>query len=222
VGRYCVYLLAAGGKIAYAGSSGRVEERLRRHFRSYSSAAVRGLRPNAAYVLACTGSRSLAHAWEAWLHKAHQPPYAARAPAERPRKPPHPPPGWYTPRAAVYEPSLPPPGRYRPANPPPELRSRAETWDGVRDGGLGAQEASAESARGFYLGGFAYTDRLCPAAWAYDLQVQTCRYFLTGVVRPVSLYLWGMCGGRGGLRGGEVVTVHHAQWHLPRSWIETR
>jgi hypothetical protein len=137
-------------------------------------------------------------------------------------------PGWYTPRAAVYEPArptLPPPcGHERPANPPPKLKPRAKTWDGVRDGGLGAQEASAESARGFYLGGFACTDRLCPAAWAYDLQVQTCRYFLTGVVRPVSLYLWGStyvwwprrtAGG-----GGEVVTVHHAQWHLPRSWIE--
>jgi len=54
VGRYWVYLLAAGGGIAYAGSSGRVEERLRRHFRGYSSAAVRGLRTDAAYALACT------------------------------------------------------------------------------------------------------------------------------------------------------------------------
>jgi predicted GIY-YIG superfamily endonuclease len=84
VGRYYVYLLAAGGRIAYAGSSGRVEYRLRRHFRGYSSAATRGLRPGAAYVLACTRSRSLAPAWEAWLHKAHRPPYAAK----RPRKPP--------------------------------------------------------------------------------------------------------------------------------------
>jgi predicted GIY-YIG superfamily endonuclease len=203
---FCVYLLAAGGGFAYAGSSGRVEYRLRRHFRGYSSAAGRGLRPDAAYVLACTRSRSLALAWEAWLHKAYRPTYAARAPAERPRKPPHPPPGWYTPRAAVYEPArptLPPPGRYRPPHPPPKLKPRAKTWDEVRGGGPGAQEASAESARGFYLGGFAYTDRLCPAAWAYDLQVQTCRYFLTGAIRPVSLYLWGpMCGGRGGLRGG--------------------
>jgi predicted GIY-YIG superfamily endonuclease len=90
VGRYCVYLLAAGGGIAYAGSSGRIEERLRRHFRGYSSAAARGFRPGAAYVLACTRSRSLALAWEAWLHKAYQPPYAAK----RPRKPP----GWYIPR----------------------------------------------------------------------------------------------------------------------------
>jgi predicted GIY-YIG superfamily endonuclease len=88
VGWYCVYLLAAGGGIAYAGFSGRVEERLRRHFRGYSSAAVRGLRPGAAYVLACTRSRSLALAWEAWLHKAYRPPHAARAPAKRPRKPP--------------------------------------------------------------------------------------------------------------------------------------
>jgi predicted GIY-YIG superfamily endonuclease len=63
VGRHCVYLLVAGGRIAYAGSSGRIEERLRRHFRG--SAAGRGLRPDAAYVLACTMSRSLALAWEA-------------------------------------------------------------------------------------------------------------------------------------------------------------
>ena len=195
---FCVYLLAAGGWIAYAGSSGRMEERLRRHFRGYSSTAVRGLRPDAAYVSACTRSRSLVLAWEAWLHKAHRPPHAARAPAERPRKPPHPPPGWYVPHNAVYEPSLPPPcGHEHPAIPPPELRPRAKTWDVVRDGGPGAQEASAESARGFYLGGFACTDRLCPAAWAYDLQVQTCRYFLTGVIRPVSLYLWGSTYVRG-------------------------
>jgi len=98
VGRYCVYLLAAGGGFAYAGSSGRIEERLRRHFRGYSSAAGRGLRPDAAYVLACTRSRSLALAWEAWLHKAYRPPYAAKTPAKRPRNPP---PGWYAPRASV-------------------------------------------------------------------------------------------------------------------------
>ena len=77
---FCVYLLAAGGGFAYAGSSGRVEERLRRHFRSYSSAVNRGLRPDAAYVLACTRSRSLALAREAWLHKAYRPPYAAGPP----------------------------------------------------------------------------------------------------------------------------------------------
>ncbi len=57
---FCIYLLAAGGRIAYAGTSGRIEERLLRHFRGYSSAAARGLRPDAAYVLACTRSRSLA------------------------------------------------------------------------------------------------------------------------------------------------------------------
>jgi predicted GIY-YIG superfamily endonuclease len=84
VGRrvFCVYLLAAGGGIAYASSSGRVEERLRRRSRGYSSAAARGLRPGAAYVLACTRSRSLAPAREAWLHKAYQPPYAAKTPAK--------------------------------------------------------------------------------------------------------------------------------------------
>ena len=143
---YCVYLLAAGGRIAYAGSSGRVEERLRRHFRGYSSAAGRGLRPDAAYVLACTRSKSLALAWEAWLHKAYRPPYAAKTPAKRPRKPPHPPPGWYTPRAAVYEPAcptLPPPSgkkeHERPTS-PPEVRPRARTWDGVRDGGPNSAE----------------------------------------------------------------------------------
>jgi hypothetical protein len=105
VGRYCVYLPAAGGKIAYAGSSGRVEYRQRRHLWGYSSATARGLWPGAAYVLACTRSRSLAHAWEAWLHKAYRPPYAAKTPAKRPRKPP----GWYIPHNAVYEPALPPP-----------------------------------------------------------------------------------------------------------------
>jgi GIY-YIG catalytic domain. len=203
VGRrvFCVYLLAAGGGIAYAGSSRRVEERMRRHFKGYSSTAVKGLRPDAAYVLVCTRSRTLAFTWEAWLHKAYRPPYAAKTPAKRPRKPPHPPPGWYTPQAAVYgpaRPTLPPPGgEGYTRRPPPKLRSRAKTWDGGRDGDPGAQEASAESARGFYLGGFAYTDRHCPAAWAYDLQVQTCRYFLTEVIRPVSLYLWGSTYVRG-------------------------
>jgi hypothetical protein len=116
-------------------------------------------------------------------------------------------PGWYIPRAAVYEPArptLPPPCGEEHARPPPKLKPRAKTWDGVRDGGPGVQEVSAESARGFYLGGFACTDRHCPAAWAYDLQVQTCRYFLTGVIRPVSLYLSGSTYVRGcdGLRGG--------------------
>jgi len=140
---FCVYLLAAGGGFAYAGSSGRVEYRLRRHFRGYSSAAVRGLRPDAAYVLACTRSRSPVLAWEAWLHKAYRPPYAARAPAKRPRNPPHPPPGWYVPRNAVYEPARPPScGHERPANPPPKLKPRAETWDGVRDGGPNSQKTS--------------------------------------------------------------------------------
>jgi predicted GIY-YIG superfamily endonuclease len=86
---YCVYLLAAGGRTAYAGFSGRMEEVVQT-LQELSSAAGRGLRPDAVYVLACTRSRSLALAWEAWLHKAYRPPYAARAPAKRPRKPPHP------------------------------------------------------------------------------------------------------------------------------------
>ncbi len=197
MGRYCVYLLAAGGRIAYAGSSGRVEERLRRHFRGYSSAAVRGLRPDTAYVSACTRSRSLALAWEAWLHKAYRPPYAARTPAEKPRKPPHPPPGWYIPQAAVYEPARPPPGAY--ARPPPELKPRAKTWDGVRDGVPNSQRTTVVRIR---LG---------------DLDLSGCR--------PVSLYLWGSTYVRGPwrtARGGDVVAVHHTQRHLPRSWIETR
>ncbi len=198
---YCVYLLAAGGRIAYAGSSGRVEERLRRHFKGYSSTAGRGLRPDTAYVLACTRSRSLAFAWEAWLHKAYRPPYAARAPAKRPRKPPHPPPGWYIPHAAVYKPSLPPPpcGHERPANPPPELRTRARTWDGVRDGGPNSRARKARPgalSKRLRIHRHSSVSKLCPAAWAYDLQVKTCRYFLTGVIRPVSLYLWGStCAG---------------------------
>jgi predicted GIY-YIG superfamily endonuclease len=182
VGQYCVYLLAAGGGIAYAGSSGRIEERLRRHFRGYSSTAGRGLRPDAAYVLACTRSRSLALAWEAWLHKAYRPPYAAKTPAERPRKPPHPPPGWYIPHNAVYEPARPtlqrPDGRPRRLCPPPKLKPRAKTWDGVRDGGPNSQKTPVVRIR---LG---------------DLDLSGCR--------PVSLCLWGsICAwGRGGLRGG--------------------
>jgi hypothetical protein len=112
------------GRIAYAGSSGRIEERLRRRFRGYSSAANRGLRPDAAYVLACTRSRSLALAWEAWLHR---PPYVAKTPAKRPRKPPHPPPGWYAPRNAVYKPSRP----RRPADtaPSPAAEAQAQSQD---------------------------------------------------------------------------------------------
>lgn len=114
VGRrvFCIYLLAAGGRIAYAGSSGRIKERLNRHFKGYSSAAGRGLRPDAAYVLACTRSKTLAFAWEAWLHKAYRPPYSAKTPAKKPRKPPHPPPGWYIPHDAVYKPPVYLIGRY--------------------------------------------------------------------------------------------------------------
>ncbi len=226
MGRYCVYLLAAGGGIAYAGSSGRIEERLHRHFRGYSSAAVRGLRPDAAYVLACTRSRSLALAWEAWLHKVHRPPYAAKTPAKRPRNPPHPPPGWYIPQAAVYEPSLPPPcGHERPPSPPPKLKPRAKTWDGVRDGGPNSRARRARPrvlSKRLHIHRHSSVSKLCPATWAY-LQVKTCRYFLTGVIRPVSLYLWDLCaGGVADCERGEVVTVHHVQRHLPRSWIETR
>ena len=170
---------------------------MRRHFGGYSSAAVRGLRPDTAYVSACTRSRSLALAWEAWLHKAYRPPYAARTPAEKPRKPPHPPPGWYIPQAAVYEPARPPPGAY--ARPPPELKPRAKTWDGVRDGVPNSQRTTVVRIR---LG---------------DLDLSGCR--------PVSLYLWGSTYVRGPwrtARGGDVVAVHHTQRHLPRSWIKTR
>ncbi len=191
---FCVYLLAAGGGFAYAGSSGRVEERLRRHFGGCSSAAGRGLRPDAAYILACTRSKSLALAWEAWLHKAYRPPYAAKTHAKRPRKPPHPPPGWYTPQAAVYEPARPPPcGHKRPANPPPKLKPRAKTWDEVRDEGPNSRACRARPgalSKRLRIHRHSSVSKLCPAAWAY-LQVQTCRYFLTDAVRPVSLYLWG-------------------------------
>jgi predicted GIY-YIG superfamily endonuclease len=179
VGRYCVYLPAAGGRIAYAGSSGRVEYRLRRHFRGYSSAAGRGLRPDAAYVLACTRSRSLALAWEAWLHKAQRPPYAAKTPAKRPRKPPYPPPGWYITRAAVYGPSLPPPpcGHERPPSPPPKLKPSAKTWDGVRDRGPNSRACRARLrvlSRRIRIHRHGSVSKLCATAWAYagpDLQV---------------------------------------------------
>jgi predicted GIY-YIG superfamily endonuclease len=172
---FCVYLLAAGGRIAYAGSSGRVEYRLRRHFGGYSSAAGRGLRPDAAYILACTRSRSLALAWEAWLHKAYRPPYAAKAPAEKPRKPPHPPPRRDKPHNAVYEPALPPPGRYRPPHPPPKLKPRAKTWDGVRDGGPSSRARRARPrvlSKRLRIHRHSSVSKLCPAAWAY-LQVKT-------------------------------------------------
>jgi len=75
----------------------------------------------------------------------------------------------HPPRAAVYEPALPPPGAY--ARPPPKLKPRAKTWDGVRDGGPGAQEATVARIR---LG---------------DLDLSGCR--------PVSLYLWGSTYVRG-------------------------
>jgi predicted GIY-YIG superfamily endonuclease len=143
---YCVYILKAGGRIAYAGSSGRIEDRLQRHFRGWSSAAGRGLRPDAAYVLACARSRSLALAWEAWLHRAYRPPYAARAPRAPAKRPPHPPSGWYVPRGAVYRPLRPPPpplpsaSRPRAGARPPRPALRA--WDGVRDGGPGPPAAA--------------------------------------------------------------------------------
>jgi hypothetical protein len=74
-----------------------------------------------------------------------------QAPAKRPRKPPHPPPGWYVPHNAVYEPVRPPPcGHEHPAIPPPELRPSAKTWDGVRDGG-------PQEPRDVDLGGFVHT-----------------------------------------------------------------
>ncbi|MFZ8811028.1 MAG: hypothetical protein ACO2PN_23330 [Pyrobaculum sp.] len=151
MGWYCVYLLEAGERIAYASSSGRIEEKLRSHFRSYSSVASRGLRPDATYVLACTRSRSLALPWEAWLHRAYRPPYAARASAKRPRKPPHPSPRWYAPRAAV-----------------------------------------------------------CMSKLAGSLQGWTCESVAVGKYLCVP---WRTA------RGGEVFAVHHAPWHLPRSWI---
>jgi predicted GIY-YIG superfamily endonuclease len=202
---FCVYLLAAGGGIAYAGSSGRVEERLRRHFGGCFSVAGRGLRPDAAYVLACTRSRSLVLAWEAWLHKAYRPPYAARAPAERPRKPPHLPPGWYAPRAAVYEPvrpTLPPPGRYRPPHPPPEVRPMARTWDGVRGGGTSSRVRRARPrvlSKRLRIHRHSSVSKLCPAAWAY-LQIQTCRYLLTGV--DLEVCTCGVCAGAAADCGG--------------------
>ena len=140
MGVYCVYVLKAGGRIAYAGSSGRIEDRLQRHFRGWSSAAGRGLRPDAAYVLACARSKALALAWEAWLHRAYRPPLAARAPRAPARRPPHPPPGWYVPRGAVYWPLRPSPPPFplaalRRGARPSGVRPRARAWDGVRDGG---------------------------------------------------------------------------------------
>jgi len=145
---YCVYLLAAGGRMAYAGFSGRMEEVVQT-LQGLSSAVNRGLRPDAAYVLACTRSRSPALAREAWLHKAYQPPYAARPPPRGRESLPTRHPGG-TPRAAVYEPVRPPPcGHERPPHLPPKLKPRAKTWDGVRDGG-------PQEPRDVDLGGFVH------------------------------------------------------------------
>jgi hypothetical protein len=63
-------------------------------------------------------------------------------------------PGWYIPRVAVYKPARPSltplgwKGRVHPSCPPPKLKPRAKTWDGVRDG-------DPQEPRN--LGGFAYT-----------------------------------------------------------------
>ncbi len=120
------------------------------------------------------------------------------------------PPGWYIPRAAVYKPARPtrpppPCGHKRSANPPPKLKPKAKTWDGVRDGSPNSRVRRARPrvlSKRLRIHRHSSVSKLCATAWAYDLQVQTCRYFFTGVIRPVSLYLWGpMCGGRDGLRG---------------------
>jgi hypothetical protein len=131
---YCVYLLAAGGRIAYAGSSGRVEYRLRRHFRGYSSAAA-GPAPPTFWRAQGVGR------WR--LH--------GRRGYTKPTGRPTPPRGRESPRV-VHPPQRglragppPPCGHERP---PPKLKPRAKTWDGVRDGG--SQEPRN-------LGGFAYT-----------------------------------------------------------------
>ncbi len=198
VGRYCVYLLAAGWRIAYAGTSGRVEERLRRHFKGYSSAAGRGLRPDAAYVLACTRSKSLALAWGDVA--THRPPHAARAPAKRPRKPLHPGGTPHGPRSTGR------PAR-RPADTAPLTRRRSSSQDvgRVRDVGPNSRARRAcprVLSKRLCIHRHSSVSKLCPATWAY-LQVQTYRYFLTGVIRPVSLCLWGSTyvRGCGGLRG---------------------
>jgi hypothetical protein len=131
---------------------------------------------------------------------SQSPPAALRRenPRQEAEEAPPPPPGWYVPRNAVYEPCLPPPGRYRPPHPPPRLRPRAKTWDGVRDGGPYSRACRARPrvlSRRIRIHRHSSVSKLCPAAWAY-LQVQTCRYFLTGVVRPVKsvpvgTYVWG-------------------------------
>jgi hypothetical protein len=54
-----------------------------------------------------------------------------QAPAKRPRKPPHPPPGWYIPQAAVYEPVRPPPCGHE----PPPTRRRSSSPEPRRETG---------------------------------------------------------------------------------------
>jgi len=214
---YCVYLLAAGGRMAYAGFSGRMEEVVQT-LQGLSSAVNRGLRPDAAYVMACTRSRSLAPAWEAWLHKAYRPPYAARPPPRGRESLPtrHPGGTSHKPRSTSRSAR-----RLADMNPrQPAAEAQAQSQDVRR--GERRRPARAERCRSRRLRTHSSASRLCPTAWAYDSLVQTCRYFLTGVVRPVSLYLWGRtcAGGVTDCEGGEVVTVHHAQWHLPQTWIE--
>ena len=113
-----------------------------------------------------------------------------------------------------------PPAARQTPPPSPAAEAQAQSQDVRR--GERRRSARAERCRSRRLRTHSSASRLCPAAWAYDSQVQTCRYFRTGVVRPVSLYLWGRtcAGGLADCEGGEVVAVHHAQWHLPQTWIE--
>jgi hypothetical protein len=138
---YCVYLLAAGGRIAYAGSSGRVEYRLRRHFRGYSSAA--GPAPPTSWR-AQGASRWRPHGRRGYTKPTGRP--TPRRPPPRGRGSLPSPPGGTSPTPRSV--SL--PARRRPCGherPPPKLKPRAKTWDEVRDGGLNSQKTSVARIR---------------------------------------------------------------------------
>jgi hypothetical protein len=196
---YCVYLLAAGGGIAYAGSPGG----WRRGCGDTSVATP--LRPAEAsgptpptFWRAQGADRWRSHGRRGCIKPTGRPTPRRPPPRGRGSLPTHPPGGTsHKPRSTSRS------ARRRPAGmnaPSPAAEAQAQCQDVGR--GERRRPARAERCRSRRLRTRSSASRLCPAAWAYDLQVQTCRYFLTRVVRPVSLYLWGsMCGGRGGLRG---------------------
>ncbi len=166
---FCVYLLAAGGRIAYAGSSGRIEERLRRHFRGspLRPAEVSGPTPPTSWRAQGVGR------WRLHGRRGYTKPTGRPTPRGPRQETEEVPPGVVRLTGRGLRVSPPPPGKEEHERPtsPPKLKPRAETWDGVRDGGHNSQKTSFARIR---LG---------------DLDLSGCR--------PVSLYLWGSSYVRG-------------------------